>query len=109
MSRRPHQQAPPQNSQEESMALRVNAIRRYLYRVNSRYQKVAPPRRVMATFIALMACMVFLEPCMVFLLAGLAKGMAVKVLEQPMGVGFKALEAGNAETNVKKYMVMKTW
>ena len=56
----------------------------------------------MATFIALMACIVFLEPCMVFLLAGLAKGMAVKVLEQPMGVGFKALEAGNAETNVKK-------
>ena len=45
MSRRPHQQAPTQNSQEESMALRVNAIRRYLYRVNSRYQKVAPPRR----------------------------------------------------------------
>ena len=43
MSRRPHQQAPPQNSQEESMALRVNAIRRYLYRVNSRYQKVALP------------------------------------------------------------------
>jgi len=39
---------------------------------------------------------------MVFLLAGLAKGMAVKVLEQPMGVGFKALEAGNAETNVTK-------
>ena len=38
MSRRPHQQAPTQNSQEESMALRVNAIRRYLYRVNSRYQ-----------------------------------------------------------------------
>ena len=52
MSRRPHQQAPPQNSQEESMALRVNAIRRYLYRVNSRYQKVAPPRRVFMAFMA---------------------------------------------------------
>ena len=50
MSRRPHQQAPPQNSQEESMALRVNAIRRYLYRVNSRYQKVAPPRRDFMVF-----------------------------------------------------------
>ena len=50
MSRRPHQQAPPQNSQEESMALRVNAIRRYLYRVNSRYQKVAPPRRDFLSF-----------------------------------------------------------
>ena len=29
-----------------------NAIRRYLYRVNSRYQKVAPPRRAFMTFIA---------------------------------------------------------
>jgi len=42
--------ASPQNSPEESVALRVNATRRFLYRVNSRHPKAAPPRRVFMVF-----------------------------------------------------------
>jgi len=35
-------------------------------------------------------------------MADLAAGMAVKVLEKPMGVGFKAWKARMAEANIKK-------
>ena len=73
MSRRPHQQAPPQNSQEESMALRVNAIRRYLYRVNS-----------LKAFIGLVFAMVFMAvvafwPFMGIVFTGLVCAMVFMV------------------------------
>lgn len=50
----------------------------------------------MVPLLTFMACLVCL-PCMVFLVAGLAKGMAVKVLGKPMGFGFKAWKAEMAD------------
>ena len=106
MSRRPHQQAPPQNSQEESMALRVNAIRRYLYRVNSRYQKVAPPRRAFMAFIAFIVAFIAFMVFIAFIVGAMIAN-AICSISGRKGVLSKRLEPWNHET--MKHGTWTTW